>query len=194
MNPTRRSLLLTTALVVIGVPLTMAGTCTTTNGVTTVTINVAEVNAFAQAAANGVAMVEGDPVILAAITAAAPAVPQLLLLAVNGLAAATAAWNTATGGKATVTYDGTTITSAFDTLTGDVEKISTQLGAAASAVPNAGNLVLEKTTTTVVDVANAVKTALSFLQAIVAAVGAPMAALPPMNKAQMFSVLHVTPV
>ena len=189
MTTRRHFLVLSTALVA---PSLMAVTCTTNGPVTALTINVAEVNAFAQAAANGAAMVEGDPLILAAITAAAPGIPQLILLAVNGLAAATAAWNVATSGKATVTYDDTTITSAFQTVSADVQQVATQLGAAVAAVPSAGNKVLAGTTATIVDVSNAVKTAVSFLQAMVASVGAPLGAAAPMARAQMFATLRVT--
>ena len=189
MTTRRHFLVLSTALVA---PSLMAVTCTTNGPITALTINVAEVNAFAQAAANGAAMVEGDPLILAAITAAAPGIPQLILLAVNGLAAATAAWNVATSGKATVTYDGTTITSAFQTVSADVQQVATQLGAAAAAVPSAGNKVLAGTTATIVDVSNAVKTAVSFLQAMVASVGAPLGAAAPMARVQMFATLRVT--
>jgi hypothetical protein len=189
MTTRRHFLVLSTALVA---PSLMAVTCTTNGPVTALTINVAEVNAFAQAAANGAAMVEGDPLILAAITAAAPGIPQLILLAVNGLAAATAAWNVATSGSATVTYDGTTITSAFQTVSADVQQVATQLGAAAAAVPSVGNKVLAGTTATIVDVSNAVKTAVSFLQAMVASVGAPLGAAAPMARVQMFATLRVT--
>ena len=189
MTTRRHFLVLSTALVA---PSLMAVTCTTNGPITALTINVAEVNAFAQAAANGAAMVEGDPLILAAITAAAPGIPQLILLAVNGLAAATAAWNVATSGKATVTYDGTTITSAFQTVSADVQQVATQLGAAVAAVPSAGNKVLAGTTATIVDVSNAVKTAVSFLQAMVASVGAPFGAAAPMARSQMFATLRVT--
>jgi len=189
MTTRRHFLVLSTALVA---PSLMAVTCTTNGPITALTINVAEVNAFAQAAANGAAMVEGDPLILAAITAAAPGIPQLILLAVNGLAAATAAWNVATSGSATVTYDGTTITSAFQTVSADVQQVATQLGAAVAAVPSAGNKVLAGTTATIVDVSNAVKTAVSFLQAMVASVGAPLGAAAPMARVQMFATLRVT--
>ena len=189
MTTRRHFLVLSTALVA---PSLMAVTCTTNGPITALTINVAEVNAFAQAATNGAAMVEGDPLILAAITAAAPGIPQLILLAVNGLAAATAAWNVATSGKATVTYDDTTITSAFQTVSADVQQVATQLGAAVAAVPSAGNKVLAGTTATIVDVSNAVKTAVSFLQAMVASVGAPLGAAAPMARVQMFATLRVT--
>ena len=173
----RRSLLLgATALGMAGCGIV---TTTTTNGVTTITINVAKINQYAQAFASAVATVLGVPGVavllgpyLTPFQAIAGAVVQDI-----------AAFNTATNGAAVLTYDSTSIPSAVTSVLNDGKSILSTISQALPQTAIVGTLM---------SAVNAVQTIVMLFEALLPTVAASRAAIPPpMTEAQALAVLGV---
>jgi hypothetical protein len=113
MKPTRRSLLATTALL----PVSACGifSSTTTNGVTTITVNVQKLSTLTTAI-NGFA-----PLLLALIPGGAVAAP---IVASIGAAVATDinALSAETNGQETLSFNNTSVPAALQSLLGDAQK------------------------------------------------------------------------
>lgn len=119
-NNTRRKFL-KSAAGIAGIT-ALAGCTITKNGnVTTVTLNTQEVldygNTVLSFAKAGIAI----PFVAAAITPAGMAIAQE---AINGLSSALTAFNKAANGKATVSYDDTSIKTAFDSIVSDLTTVN----------------------------------------------------------------------
>ena len=100
----------------------LAGCTVTKNGnVTTITLNTQEVldygNTVLSFAKAGIAL----PFVAAAITPAGVTIAQG---AINGLSAALTAFNKAANGKATVSYDDTSVKTAFDSIVSDLTTVN----------------------------------------------------------------------
>lgn len=131
MSISRRSLFLGVSMLA----LTRCGVVTTntTNGMTTVTLNVAQVNKWAQAFENGAKLIGGLPGIVGMPAAA-------VLMGVSALIADDiAAVNVAAGGAVALTFDSTSIPNAVSSLLADAQ---TLLKNAAAAVPASVNAVI----------------------------------------------------
>lgn len=119
-NNTRRNLL--KSMVGIASITALAGCTITKNGsVTTITLNTQEVldygNTVLSFAKAGIAI----PFVAAAITPAGVTIAQE---AINGLSAALTAFNKAANGKATVSYDDTSVKTAFDSIVADLTSVN----------------------------------------------------------------------
>jgi len=131
MNPTRRAFLSTTALAVVGMPLTMAGSCTTTNGVTTVTVNVAQIDGYAKVGVAAVTTILSFSAIASAIGA-----PMLALIsaAEGAVLSALSTFDNAVGGTLTFTLNNTSavtdaksVIAALNTLVTDLKSVPAAL-------------------------------------------------------------------
>ena len=117
---TRRTFLKSTTG--LGFAAVLAGCTTMKNGnVTTITLNTQEVldygNTVLSFAKAGIAI----PFVAAAITPAGVTIAQE---AINGLSSALAAFNKAANGKATVSYDDTSVKTAFDSIVSDLTTVN----------------------------------------------------------------------
>lgn len=117
---TRRTFLKSTTG--LGFAAVLAGCTTMKNGnVTTITLNTQEVldygNTVLSFAKAGIAI----PFVAAAITPAGVTIAQE---AINGLSAALTAFNKAANGKATVSYDDTSVKTAFDSIVTDLTTVN----------------------------------------------------------------------
>ena len=117
---TRRTFLKSTTG--LGFAAVLAGCTTMKNGnVTTITLNTQEVldygNTVLSFARAGIAI----PFVAAAITPAGVTIAQE---AINGLSAALTAFNKASNGKATVSYDDTSVKTAFDSIVADLTTVN----------------------------------------------------------------------
>jgi hypothetical protein len=172
----RHVLLGTTALGLAGCS---AITSTTTNGVTTYTVNVAEITAWGQAFANGATMIGGLPGLLGTPIG-------LGIVAVSAVVKADlTAFAATAGSQLTLTFDSTSVPAAVNSLLGDGKTLLTD---AAGALGNVASTVI----TTAQTYVSAVQTVVSLLSA---AIGAQLAgAVPgavPMSEATALSVLKV---
>ena len=151
-----------------------ACTSTTTNGVTTVTINVAQANAWGQALLNAITLVAGLPGIVGTP-------PALAVMAIEPMISADlTAFNTAANGKLVLTYDRTTPAAAVTSLAADGQKLVADVQAAIGTVAS-GALQTAQTYLA------AVKTIVSLFQAAAGSVSA--AAASGMTEAQALTVL-----
>ncbi|ARW09925.1 hypothetical protein [Acetobacter ascendens] len=116
----RRGFLRTTAL-----GLTAAGlaacTKTTANGVTTYTLNVAEVTADGNAALNITKTV-------LAFTGISPTVVAVADTGITGIQAALSAWNTFSQGKASITFDKNSVPAEFTSVITAIQNAATTVG------------------------------------------------------------------
>lgn len=177
---TRREFLAATSALTLG-----ACTVTENGNVTTVTLNVAQVDAYAKVAASGVTTVLSIAAVASVI--GAPAV-AIINTAVAALTAAIAQFDTASGGSVNVTYDSTSVKTAFDTVLADFGTVLTDVQNSVSSLSGKiGTADLANVTTAV----SAMQTGLNLLKALVATVSAPA---PAMTETQMFSAVHMTVV
>ena len=171
----RRALLGASALL----PLAACGivTTTTTNGVTTITVNVARVDAWAQAGANAATLIADLPGI-----AATPASVAILgIVALVKLDAG--AFDKAANGQTVLTFDANSVPASIASLASDAR---TLLGDARAALPNVASTAMNDAQTYV----NAVQTLVSLFDATVG--GVKVGAVPaPMTEAQALAVLGV---
>jgi hypothetical protein len=171
----------TTALVATGC------TITTNGGVTSLTLNVAKVNAYGQVLVNGVSTVLSFAAIASAI--GAPAV-VIINLASAALSASLTAWNRASGGSLTVDYNNASVSAAFGTVLTDAATLLSQVKAALGAItglPTSASAALSTANTAL----GAMETGLSFLQAMITVGGARVGvvAVPRMSEAEMFAAV-----
>jgi uncharacterized protein YceK len=171
----RRTLLSATAL------LGLAGcgivTTNTTNNVTTVTVNVAKINQYAQAFAAGVATVLGVP----GVSALMGQYLAPFTAIENAVVTDIAAFNAATGGAATLTFDASSVPASITSILNDGKNILTTIQTALPQTALIGTLM---------DAVNAVQTIVLLFEALLpaATVSAPLL---PMPEAKALAVLGV---
>lgn len=179
----RRAALRGTALSVAALALlTRCGAVTenTTNGVTTITVNTAQINAWGQAFVNASKLVASLPGITGTTTGVA-------ILAVGTVVGADlTAFNTAAKGSLSLTFNSTSIPAAVTSILTDGSTLLTDSKAALSDVAATA-------TTTAQTYIDAVETVVSLFQAAVGsvAVGAALGATSKMTEAQALATLKV---
>src|SRR6185437_11906274 len=117
----RRRLLRTTALALVAAPIAACSVfqSTTTNGVTTITVNVAKLDAWGQAFINGGTMLLGLPGV--ATLPAGVEIAAVLVMAKANLAALDAE----THGQAMLTFDSTSVPAAIQSVLADGKNLLT---------------------------------------------------------------------
>lgn len=138
-NNTRRSFLRAVGGAV-GIAALSGCTATTSGNVTTVTLNTAEVMDYGDSilsfAKAGIVL----PFVSTAIGASGLVIAEA---AITALETALSAFNTAAGGKATVSYDDTSAKTAFDSIVAAIEKIDTYIVATITATVSDTTVVTE---------------------------------------------------
>ena len=154
----------------------LAGCAVSQNGpVTTVTLDVAKMNAWGQALVNGAELVA----VLPGFTGTPPA---LAILAIGPVIAADmTAFNKATEGSLTFTYDKTSPATQVTSIVDDAQKLVSAVTGSVSQIPAA--VVADFT-----QYAQAIKTIVSLIQAAIGSVSA--AAPMGMTEAQALAVLR----
>lgn len=172
----RRKFLSTTAIAAAG--LVAACTTSTVNGVTTVTLNTAQVNSWAQAFLNGAQLVANLPGIMG----------TPLGLTIAGIApvisADVSAFNTATGGSLVLTYDRTSPVKAVDSLLADGHTLLTD---ALTAIPQVPATIAADAQTYL----QALKTIVSLFEAALGGTTAAAVAKAPMSEGAALKALGV---
>ena len=178
MHISRRTLLRTSALGSVAA-LAACGvvSSTTSNGVTTITVNVAQVAAWGAAIKNGAALIAGLPGVAGTPQGA------VVMAIVAVVTADLAAFSTAAGGSVSLTFNSTSVPAAVSSLLTDGKTLLTD---AQGALGNVGATVLATAQTYVA----AVQTIVALFEAALGstAVGA---AAPKMTEAQALTVLGV---
>jgi hypothetical protein len=173
-HPTRRIALLSAASL-----LALAGcsavTSTTTNGVTTITVNVADVDAWGQAFLNASGLILALPGIAALPVGAA--ISAVLAVIKTDLAA----FDTASGGNVTLTFNATSVPAAIQSVLADGKTLLSD----AAGVPGAVTATVQATASEYVQ---ALETVVS---TFAAAIGQITAGASPMSLGQALSVLKV---
>lgn len=173
----RRAILGTSALLPAAA-LVGCGIVTTTkvNGVTTITVNVAQINAWAQAFGNGAAMVAGLPGIVGTPAGAA-------IAAISALVKVdAAAFNTAAAGSLTLTFNATSVPASIQSIVTDGQTLLNATKAAIPQVPAAAATLANT-------YLNAIATLVSLAEAaITTKVGTPHT---PMTEGAALAVLRV---
>lgn len=182
-NLNRRSILL--AGVGVAGALALAGCATTSIGkVTTVTLNVAKIAAYADAGLNAVSTVTDALVLfpgLAAYTAPLQAVESILQVALTNFTAAA-------GSNVTVVYDDTNIKTAVDSVLSAIQSIASQVATIILAMAKQTALGLSDKTVSKVQLAHdALSTIIAVFQALLSStVSTPVA----MSETQALRVLR----
>jgi hypothetical protein len=181
----RRFLLLSVSAIVPAAFLAGCGafTSNTVNGVTTVTVNVAKIDAYGLAIQNGADALLANPLISGAL---GPQTSIAIAAALASAAAAINAINTSAKGSQTFTFNSASVPTALVSLQADAVTIfntfKTGLAAAGQSLP-----------ANVLSVFDALQTVVALLLALIPTVGAPKAsALPRMTMAenQALTILH----
>lgn len=178
----RRALLRSSALVPVAAALAACGavTETTTNGVTTVTVNVAQIDAWGRAFANGAKLIAGLPGLSGTATG----------LGISAVAAVVeadlAAFDKASGGSVSLAFNSTSVPAAVASLLADGKTLATD---AAGALGNVASTAVQTAQTYII----AVETVVSLFQAAVGsiAVGAAVGGTR-MSEAQALTALGVS--
>ena len=177
----RRHLLRTTALALVAAPIAACSVfqSTTTNGVTTITVNVAKLDAYGQAFINGGTMLLDLPGI-STLPAAAAVATVLAVLKTD-----IAAFDTATQGQATLTFDATSVPAAVQSVLADGKTLLTD----ARSVLGTAEQAAASTAQTYID---AIQTVVSIFSATIGQITAgARAGAVPMTETQALAVLRV---
>ncbi len=186
MNMTRRALLGATA---VALPVALAGcgivTSTTVNGVTTVTVNVAKLDAYAKAVQNGTDALLANPLIAGAMGAG---VAVAVAAALTGAADAISAIDKQANGSQTLTFSATNVPAALTSLQSNATTIYDD-------VQTAFTTVAAKLPATVAQAFSALETVVALLLAVMPTVAVAKAALkgmpvPRMPEARALAILH----
>lgn len=163
------------------------GACTITKSgnVTTLTLNVAKVSAYAKAASNFIDTALSIPVIVAALGAPTVAIIKVAAAAISSGAADI---SSAANGSASVSYDNTDVKTAFTSIVNNFMSVVNYVKAAITGVESSTGTSsdLSKATTA----ADAAETILSLLEAMISVA---LARGGKMTEAQALRTLHVTP-
>jgi hypothetical protein len=155
-----------------------AVTTTTTGGVTTVTVNVAQLTAWGQAVVSGAQLIAGLPGIVG--TAAGATISAVATAAGIDLRAFAAA----AGASQTLTFNNTSIPAAIQSLAADGQTLLIDAAGALGGVPAAS---LQTAQTYI----NAVQTIVVLLQAAIGTAPAAATLAPRMSETQALAVLGV---
>lgn len=180
----RRALLGATAFA----PLALAGcgivTRTTTGGVTTITVDVAKLDAYSKAIQNGADALLANPLIAAAM---GPGVAIAIAAALAGVGAAIAAIDKQANGSQSLSFNANSAPAALVSLQADAATVYSDVKTAFAAT--AGQLPAA-----VAQVFDALVTVVSLLLAVMLSVGATKAArsmpAPKMPEARALALLH----
>lgn len=161
----RRSLL--AAAGGLGVALALAGCATTTTGsVTTVTLNVAKITAYAQAGLNAIATVTDALAMFPALstyTAPVKAIEAVLRVALTNFTAAA-------GSSVMVSYDDANIKTIVDSILADIQSIASQIATIIGKMAEQAALGISSNTVNTVQTAHdALATIISVFQALITA-------------------------
>lgn len=184
MNFSRRRLMSTAAL---AVPAALLAGCaiSTVNEVTTITLNTATVDTYAKAMDVAGAALLANPIVSAAMGPAAVAIAQTALA---GITAGASAFDTATAGKATVTFNSTSVPNGLLSVYDDANTLLSEVNAAVAA--QTGTLASD-----VSQYVSSLQTIFGLFGALLTAV-LPAAAVGakklPMTEAQALAVVHLT--
>ena len=185
MVKSRRSFLRTAGLLACGTALA-ACTVTKSGNVTSVTLNVAKIDAYAKAAQNFANTILSVPLITSALGRG----PVTIINAcVTNIVAAIDQFDTAANGAATVSYDSTSIKTAVKSIISDLQTVLAYGGQAVAGIENttATADTLSKVNTAI----SAAETVLSLLTALIVSAGVARAAPTPMSEAAALAVLGV---
>lgn len=152
------------------------------DGTTTITINVAQVDAYTKAISSGLNTVLGFSVVSGAL---GPVVVGALGDGLKLFQAAVSAWDSACGGKQSVNWNDSSIKNAFTSVLDDGESLISSAKASWTAIKASisDSDIAAKTTNAL----NGMETFLALLQAMVATVSVRrMRAVPRMSTAQAF--------
>ena len=177
----RRHLQRTTALALVAAPIAACSVfqSTTTNGVTTITVNVAKLDAWGQAFINGGTMLLGLPGV--ATLPAGVEIAAVLVMAKANLAALDAE----THGQAMLTFDSTSVPAAIQSVLADGKNLLTD-------AQGLMDTAAQGTASEVQTYINAIQTVVSIFSATIGQIvaGARVGA-PPMTEAHALAVLQV---
>ena len=148
------------------------------NGVTTVTVNLATINSYAQAIENGVSILMGIPLISAALGLKG----ALISGAVSAFASAAASLNTTYSGQTSFSFTVKSIPAALTAMEADSQNILNLF----ETVISASKLKLPSNASTTL---SAIQTIVSLIAALVSFL--PMATQTPMTEEQALAVLNV---
>lgn len=167
-----------------GVGVLAACKSTTVNGVTTVEINVAKINAYGQAGINAVKTIMGFAPIAAAVP---PAISTAVNVAEGILSSALSAFDTSSKGLLVVSYNDANWKSRIDSVLADMQTVSDDLRAAVSSVTGkVSSSVLNDAATAL----NALDTVISFFEAMIGYLG-DTKRVPIMTEEQALAILKV---
>lgn len=185
MIKSRRSFLRTAGLLACGTALA-ACTVTKSGNVTSVTLNVAKVDAYAKAAQNFANTILSVPLVTSALGSGSV---TIINACVTNIVAAIDQFDTAANGAATVSYDSTSIKTAVNSIIADLQTV---LAYGRQAVAGIESTTATADTLSKVNTAiSAAETILSLMTALIVSVGVARMAPTPMSEAAALSVLGV---
>lgn len=185
MIKSRRSLLRTAGLLACGTALA-ACTITKSGNVTSVTLNVAKVDAYAKAAQNFASTILSVPLVTAAL---GTGTVTLINASLTGIVAAIDQFDAAANGAATVSYDSTSVKTAVNSVIADLQTVLTYAKQGISGIESTPSTA--DTISKVGTVISAAETVLSLLTALIVSVGVVRASPTPMSEATALAVLGV---
>ncbi|MCG4261402.1 hypothetical protein K6W36_12580 [Acetobacter senegalensis] len=185
MVKSRRNFLRSAGLLACGTALA-ACTVATSGNVTSVTLNVAKVDAYAQAAKNFAGTILSVPLVTSALGSGPVAI---INASVTGIVAAIDQFDTAANGAATISYDSTSIKTAVNSIISDLQTVLAYGKQAVSGIESTAATAdtLSKVNTAI----SAAETILSLMTALIVSVGSARVAPLPMSEAAALSVLGV---
>ncbi|GBQ32327.1 hypothetical protein HLH34_04525 [Gluconacetobacter azotocaptans] len=180
----RRSLL-RGAIALAGASALAACAVSTNGNVTTITLNVAKIDAYGQAGLNAAATVTG---FLSTVPAAAPYVP-LIAAAETALSGALTALSSAAGSALTIDYNDATWKTRVDSVLHALAAVGTAIGVALKGMGPALPASIAADANTAV---SALRTVISLFEGLVGVSAARAVAAPEMTEAQALRVLGVS--
>lgn len=161
-------------------------TVTKSGNLTSVTLNVAKVDAYAKAAQNFANTILSVPMVTSTL-GTGPVV--LINAAVTGIVAAIDQFDAAANGAATVSYDSTSVKTAVNSIISDLQTVLTYAKQGISGIESTASTAdtISKVNTAI----SAAETVLSLLTALIVSVGVARAAPTPMSEASALAVLGV---
>ena len=181
-NISRRSLLRSSGLA--GVALLAACTVATTNGVTTITLDVTKVKNYGQAGLNAAATVTS---FLSSFPTMAP-YALAIGAAETALSGALGAFSTAAGSTLTITYNDATWKTRVDSILTDLDTLA---AAIESAIAGSGSILSASVIADARTADNALATVISVFKALLGVSDARRVSGPRMTEAQALAVLGV---
>ncbi|MCG4256955.1 hypothetical protein [Acetobacter senegalensis] len=185
MIKSRRNFLRTAGLLACGTALA-ACTVTKSGNVTSVTLNVAKVDAYAQAAKNFAGTILSVPLVTSALGSGRV---TIINACVTGIVVAIDQFDSAANGAATVSYDSTSVKTAVNSVIADLQTVLTYAKQGISGIESTASTA--DTISKVNMAISAAETVLSLLTALIVSVGVARMAPTPMSEASALAVLGV---